>query len=77
MGIWSSGMILLSGGRGPEFNSRNAPPFLLLFPHPDSSHRPFVATFPLLLIASNEKEVKTKIFNIYFTIYNITGSSSI
>ena len=25
MGIWSSGMILTLGTRGPEFNSRNAP----------------------------------------------------
>ena len=25
MGIWSSGMILASGVRGSEFNSRNAP----------------------------------------------------
>ena len=24
-GIWSSGMILASGARGPEFDSRNAP----------------------------------------------------
>ena len=28
MGAWSSGMILLSGGRGPGFNSRSAPNFL-------------------------------------------------
>ena len=25
VGIWSSGMILASGARGPEFDSRNAP----------------------------------------------------
>ena len=28
-GIWSSGTILLSGGRGPGFDSRNAPYLLL------------------------------------------------
>ena len=27
VGIWSSGMILAQGARGPEFNSRNAPFF--------------------------------------------------
>ena len=29
LGAWSSGMILLSGGRGPGFNSRSAPYFLI------------------------------------------------
>lgn len=27
-GIWSSGMILASGARGSEFDSRNAPSFI-------------------------------------------------
>ena len=27
LGLWSSGMILLSGRRGPEFDSRQSPPF--------------------------------------------------
>ena len=27
-GVWSSGMILASGARGREFDSRNAPSFL-------------------------------------------------
>ena len=30
LGAWSSGMILLSGGRGPGFNSRSAPYFFYL-----------------------------------------------
>ncbi len=30
-GCWSSGMILPSGGRGPEFDSRVAPSFFFIF----------------------------------------------
>ena len=30
MGVWSSGMILASGARGREFDSRNAPQFLFI-----------------------------------------------
>jgi hypothetical protein len=67
MGIWSSGMILLSGGRGPGFNSRNAPRiFAQHLPPPGLC----LVTVPLQLIASIDKEVKKK--SLIFTLPFIT-----
>ena len=49
MGVWSSGMILASGARGREFDSRNTPIFFLIL-QIEKQFETFFHSSPLTLI---------------------------
>ena len=68
-GIWSSGMILALGARGPEFNSRNAPSMLSQQKVFELPSRHFVywhdPVFGLILEMPHFSKLRRKVCEVY------------